>query len=73
MRPPRRVLVVLGVALYGLLLAVVLFGVVQGDQGVAASGGRIRGATSNIGMLATLVIAAPAVIWWAIADWKKRP
>lgn len=63
--------VALGVAAYAGLLVLMGMSMWRDGPGIGFSAGRIRGAFSDIGMLATLVIAGPAVIWAAVVNWRR--
>ncbi|MGE0595272.1 MAG: hypothetical protein AB7P07_02835 [Hyphomonadaceae bacterium] len=72
MRVSRRATIVLGVAAYLGCLALFFLAVAQDGGASGFSHGRIRGATSDIGMLLTALAAGPIVILAAIANWNKK-
>ncbi|MGE0047218.1 MAG: hypothetical protein AB7J28_09425 [Hyphomonadaceae bacterium] len=70
----RRATIVLGVALYLYVLAGSVLSLMEHTPGVRMSTSmRVHGATSDFGLVATLVVAAPVVLFVAFKNWNRRP
>lgn len=65
----RRVAIVGGLTILAIMLAAVTADVLQGGN-TRFGQGRLRGAYSDVGMLAFLVLLAPAAVWAAIRNWR---
>ena len=68
----RKIEVILGLALYLGLVLMFSLSVLASDTHVSFSQGRVRGALSDIGTLATLLIAAPVVFYAAFRHWPRK-
>jgi len=65
-----RCAIVAAVVFYGALVSMAVPGTVGGGS-VHNNAGRYEGVWSDVGLLFTLIVAAPAVVLWAIGAWRR--